>query len=372
MGWDSFLSVFEEIDDPRVQGRTKHLLSEIFFMAVVAVIGGVDTWSDMPLFCVSKIEWLKKFLRLENGIPSHDTFERVFSIIDPKKFSECFLKWTDSISNIKNGEVIAIDGKTVRRSFTDSKKKNPIHMVSAWATDAGVVLGQVKVDEKSNEITAIPELLSDLEIENCIITIDAMGCQKNIAETILAKKADYVFSLKGNQGSLHDEVSSFFSFCLERDFNGIKYDTYTSFDTDHGRIERRTYWITDEISRLASENGWQGLKCFGMAQSEVTINDSVTVEVRYFITSLTPDAKIFGNAVRRHWSIENSLHWTLDFTFREDESRVRKGYSAENLVVLRRIALNTLKKDASKGSLKSKRLKAGWDNNFLEQMIKNV
>lgn len=372
MEWDSFLSVFEEVDDPRIQGRTKHLLSEIFFLAVTAVIGGVDTWSDMPLFCVSKIDWFKKFLKLENGIPSHDTFERVFSIIDPKKFSECFIKWTDSISEIQNGEVIAIDGKTVRRSFTDSKKRNPIHVVSAWASDAGVVLGQVKVDEKSNEITAIPELLSNLKIENCIITIDAMGCQKNIAKTILDKKADYVFSLKGNQGSLHDEVTSFFNFCSERKFKGIKYDTYETFDNDHGRLERRNYWITNEISSLSKENGWQGLKSFGMARSEVTINDIVTVEVRYFITSLNHDAKIFGNAVRRHWSIENSLHWSLDFTFREDDSRARKGYSAENLVVLRHIALNTLKKDTSKGSLKSKRLKAGWDNNFLEKMIKNV
>jgi predicted transposase YbfD/YdcC len=367
-----FLDIFEEIDDPRVQGRTKHLLNEILFMAVASVIGGVDKWNEMPLFCLSKIDWFKKFLTLENGIPSHDTFERVFSIIDPKKLSECFIKWIDSISEIQDGEIIAIDGKTVRRSFTDRKKKTAIHMVSAWASDSGVVLGQVKVDSKSNEITAIPELLSLLEIKNCIVTIDAMGCQKDIAEKIIEKKADYVFSLKGNQGTLHDEVSSFFELCFKRDFKEIKHDFYETFDTDHGRIERRKYWITDDISDLSKEKGWIGLKSFGMARSEVTIDDVKTIEVRYFITSLSPEGEVFGKAVRKHWGIENSLHWTLDFTFREDESRARKGHSAENFVVLRHIALNTIKKDTSKGSIKSKRLKAGWDNNFLEKMIKNI
>ncbi len=373
MSDELFLDVFEEVNDPRVQGKVKHLLKEILFMAVTAIIGGADKWPEVELFCKSKKDWFKKFLVLEYGIPSHDTFERVFAVINPSELRGSFVKWINTLVKVQDGEIIAIDGKTLRQSFIDDKtNKSAIHMVSAWASEAGVVLGQVKVDDKSNEITAIPKLLKILEIEDCIITIDAMGCQKKITDEIIKKDADYVLAVKDNQKNLHKDIESFFNLCFDRDFKGIEYDFHDTFDTDHGRIERRKYWITDDISDKWEDEGWNGIKSFGMTENTITRNGKTTVEVRHFITSLPPDAKKFGRAVRKHWGIENSLHWVLDISFREDESRIRKGHSGENFAVLRHIALNAIKKENSKGSIKSKRLKSGWDEKFLEKILSNI
>lgn len=373
MSDELFLDVFEEVNDPRLEGKVKHLLKEILFMAVTAIIGGADKWPEIELFCKSKREWFEKFLVLEHGIPSHDTFERVFSIINPVELRDSFVKWINNLVKVQDGEVIAIDGKTLRQSFIDDKtNKSAIHMVSAWASESGVVLGQIKVDDKSNEITAIPKLLKILEIEDCVVTIDAMGCQKKITDEIIEKDADYVLAVKDNQKNLHEDIKSFFNLCFDRDFKGIEYDFYDTFDNDHGRIERRKYWITDDISDKWGDEGWNGIKSFGMTENTIIKNGKTTIEVRHFITSLSPDAEKFGRAVRKHWGIENSLHWVLDISFREDESRIRKGYSGENFAVLRHIALNAIKKENSKGSIKSKRLKSGWDEKFLEKIISNI
>lgn len=360
---------FKTMPDPRRHNK-KHKLIDIITISICAVICGADAFEHIEDFGKSKIEWFKQFLDLPFGIPSHDTFGRIFAMLDPKEFQDCFIDWIQSIQDIMEDQIIAVDGKTLRRSFDKGSDKKAIHMISAWASSNSVVLGQIKTAEKSNEITAIPILLKMLDISGSTVTIDAMGCQKKIATTIIDKNADYVFSLKGNQSSLHDDVKSYFKNCIANNFKNISHSFHETIDSNHGRIEKRTFWVTSDIDWLEGKDAWKGLKSIGMVQSERQIENEVTKETRYFISSRDSDAERFGKAVRLHWGIENSLHWVLDMAFREDECRIRKGNAPENFAILRHIALNLLKNEKSeKRSIKRKRLKAGWDNSYLQKVI---
>jgi len=369
----AFWHHFAEVQDPRMDRTRRHKLVDILFIAVAAVIAGADGFVEIEVYGERKHEWLKRFLELPNGIPSHDTFGRVFAAIDGQQLKECFLQWIGTIAKTVGGEVIAVDGKTARRSFDRTNGTSAIHVVSAWASENRIVLGQVKVDGKSNEITAIPQLLSVLEIQNCIITIDAMGCQRAIAEVIRGKGADYVLALKGNQSTLQEDVELFFEDAEEHDFRDTEYDYHKTVDTDHGRIETREYWTASELEWLGQKKRWAGLQTIGMVRSHRTVDGETTVETRHFISSLGLNAEQFGRAVRRHWGIENSLHWVLDIAFREDECRIRAGNAAENFGMLRHIALNLLKNDKlSKIGISAKRKKAGWDNDYLLEILEGV
>ena len=349
-------------------------MHDILMISVLAMLCGAETFVDFEDFGEAKKEWLSTFLELPNEIPSHDTFGRVFAAINPRLFSESFMAWTQALRQSLNQEIVAIDGKTLRRSHRDGR--GPIHMVSAWARENGLVLGQLKVDEKSNEITAIPQLLRTLELSNCIVTIDAMGCQKQIAAEICNGDADYVLALKGNQGTLHGEVESFFKDARGRDFKEapnkrMEHDFYETVEKDHGRIEARRYWITEAIDWFADRKDWENLRSVGMVESRREINGKESVEVRYFISSLPAKAKNFANAVRGHWAIENELHWRLDVCFREDDCRIRAGCAAENMAILRHLTLNMLKRDTTKKrGIKGKQKNAAWDHAYLLSLFR--
>ena len=364
------IEAFQGIKDPRIERHKRHSLEDILFIAICAFICGADKWTEVVEFGLAKEKWFKRFLSLPNGIPSHDTFGRVFSLLSPSEFQTCFMAWIQSIRDVTQGEIIAIDGKTLRRSHDRSNKTAAIHMVSAWACDHGLVLGQLKTEEKSNEITAIPKLLKLLELNNCIVTIDAMGCQKEIAQTIQDQGADYVLALKGNQGALHDDVSLYLNEAINKGELKNAFDYHESTNADHGRIEIRRYWICNDVDWLDQHGQWSGLNSIGLAESERHIGDELTIERRYFISSLGNDAQQFGNAVRKHWGIENNLHWVLDVAFREDENRVRKDHAPENMTMLRHIALNLLKQETTlKRGIKTKRLKSGWDESYLFKVL---
>jgi predicted transposase YbfD/YdcC len=361
---------FAELTDPRVERGKLHLLLDILVIALCAVICGADSWVEMEAYGRAKEEWLKQFLALPNGIPSHDTFARVLARLKPEELQRCFLNWMRAVSELTHGEVVAIDGKTLRRSFERAAGKGAIHMVSAWATANRLVLGQQQVDEKSNEITAIPALLRLLELEGCIVTIDAMGCQKAIARTIVEQGADYVLALKGNQGVMHDEVELFFAGARQHEFWNIPYHFHHTVDGEHGRIEERHYWLVSELDWLAEARAWAGLRSLGLVEAQRTVGETTTVERRYYLTSLAGDVQQFAHAVRSHWGIENGLHWVLDVAFREDESRVRREHGAQNFAVLRHLALSLLRQDKSaRGGIKVKRLKAGWDDTYLAKVL---
>ena len=364
------IEAFQGIKDPRIERHKRHSLEDILFIAICAFICGADKWTEVVEFGLAKEKWFKRFLSLPNGIPSHDTFGRVFSLLSPSEFQTCFMAWIQSIRDVTQGEIIAIDGKTLRRSHDRSNKTAAIHMVSAWACDHGLVLGQLKTEEKSNEITAIPKLLKLLELNNCIVTIDAMGCQKEIAQTIQDQGADYVLALKGNQGALHDDVSLYLNEAINKGELKNAFDYHESTNADHGRIEIRRYWICNDVDWLDQHGQWSGLNSIGLAESERHIGDKLAIERRYFISSLGNDAQQFGNAVRKHWGIENNLHWVLDVAFREDENRVRKDHAPENMTMLRHIALNLLKQETTlKRGIKTKRLKSGWDESYLFKVL---
>jgi predicted transposase YbfD/YdcC len=371
----SIEACFSDIHDPRVQGRCDYSLIEILIIAICATIAGAETWTDMETFAKSKENWLKQFLKLENGIPSHDTFGDVFGMIDGEEFQRSFTRWVEQVFTVTEGQVVAIDGKTARRSHDKSIGKDAIHMVSAWANANGIVLGQRKVNNKSNEITAIPELLDLLSITGCIVTIDAMGCQKKIAQKIRDKQADYVLSVKENQGNLYQDIEDWFAYADKVEFKDIEYGYHKQVNKGHGRLEIRQCWlIADPVAfeYIRHYEGWADLKAIVRVHRERRLADKVQQETAYYITSLASDAQQILTATRHHWSIENSLHWVMDVTFREDDMRTRKGNSSQNMVVLRHIALNILKKDKSNGSLKQKRYKATLDDTFLLKLLEQV
>ncbi|MDA0265154.1 MAG: ISAs1 family transposase [Chloroflexi bacterium] len=366
----SITSYFSSLEDPRSDHTRRHKLIDIVTIAICGVICGADSWVDLEIFGKSKVGWLKGFLELPGGIPSHDTFGRVFSLLDSQQFRDCFSAWVQAVSALNQGQVIAIDGKTVRRSHDKSLGRSAIHMVSAWASENRLVLGQTKVAEKSNEITAIPELLALLDVSGCIVTTDAMGCQKEIASLIIEDSGDYVLALKENQGQLYQEVKELFE---DEDLVAQVGDFHQTVNKGHGRLERRRCWgIADRecLSFLNSSGAWRGLRSVAKVTGERRIGGKVSIESRYFISSLPGDAKQLLWAVREHWGIENSLHWVLDIAFREDESRVRKGHGPENLATMRHMALNMIRREtSSKGGVKARRLRAGWDEDYLLKVL---
>lgn len=362
----SISDFFSDLTEYRGSNK-RHKLIDIITIALCAVICGADTWEDIEEFGNTKMEWFERFLELPHGIPGHDTFARVFASLDPKEFQQAFLKWVEAVRTVTK-RIVAIDGKTLRRSH--EKNKSPLHLVSAWALENKMVLGQIKTREKSNEITAIPELLRVLELEGCIVTIDAMGCQKEIARTIIDKGADYVLGLKGNQGTLHDDAKLYFEDCLASEFKDIEYDYHETIDGDHGRIETRRYW-TVSSDWIPDRALWKNLSAIVMVQRERYVNGTTSMETSYYLTSLKSDAECVARAVRGHWGIENSLHWVLDIAFREDESRIRKDHAPANFAIIRHMALNLLRRETLvKRSIKTKRLKAGWDMDYLARILR--
>lgn len=361
---------FESVEDPRIERSKRHLLIDIVSIAILAVICGADGWVGIETYGRAKYDWLRTLLELPNGIPSHDTFARVFARLNPEQLQASFLSWIRSVSRVSQGEVIALDGKTVRRSYDQGKDKGAIHMVSAWASQTRLVLGQRKVEEKSNEITAIPELLNVLDINGCIVSIDAMGTQTAIAQQIVEQGGDYVLALKGNQGNLFEDVHQLFEWAKARAFHDIEHDFYETLDANHGRIEKRRCWTLADLEGLVDGKKWVGINCIARVESSRRSGDKTTQEVRYYISSLAPEAQPLAEAIRSHWSIENPLHWVLDVAFREDECRIRKAHAPENFTLLRHLALSALNQEVSaQVGIKNKRLRAGWDDDYLLKVL---
>jgi predicted transposase YbfD/YdcC len=366
---------FSALGDPRVERTKLHELLDIITIAICAVICGADDWVEIEQFGNDKRPFFDKFLLLPNGIPSHDTFGRVFARINPEQFQACFLEWVQDLvaaSGDKLKGVVAIDGKTLCGSRDAASGKGAIQMVSAWARSNRMVLGQVKVDDKSNEITAIPQLLKLFDLSGCIVTIDAMGCQTEIAQLITEAGADYVLALKANQGSMHQDVITMVQEGLATQFKEIAHHTKQSVEKGHGRIERRRYWLIDDEQYLAYLNPagkWANLRGIGVVQSEREVNGVSSSETRYYLCSIGSVAELVEGA-RGHWSIENSLHWVLDIAFREDQNRTRIDHSAHNFAILRHIALNLLKAEkTAKVGVKVKRLKCGWNEDYLLKVL---
>lgn len=357
---------FATLPDPRIDRAKRHALVDIITIALCAVICGADSWVEVERFGRAKRSWLQTFLALPSGIPSHDTVGRVFAALDPTAFETAFLGWVQSLVTATAGEVVAIDGKTLRRRYDRTDDRAALHLVSAWATTTGVVLGQVATDAHSNEITAIPALLDVLALDGMTVTIDAMGCQTAIARQIVAGGGDYVLALKENQATLHELVRHHFALAAND-------PSHRTVDKDHGRLEVRQCRVTDAPAVLAwldPEQTWPGLRSIAAVTGERRIGEACTSETRYSLTSLPADPVRIGRAVRAHWGIENRLHWVLDLAFREDESRIRTGHAAENVAVVRRLALTLLRRESTaKVGIKAKRLMCGWDETYLVKVL---
>lgn len=370
----SLVEHFTDLPDPRQRQNREHKFIDILVITICAAICGADDWVAVEQFGCAKHAWFERFLDLPSGIPTHDTFWRVFRHLDAEQFQTCFIEWIASVQELTVGEVIAVDGKQLRRSHDAPAGKAAIHMVSAWATTNSLVLGQRKVDDKSNEITAIPDLLNKLELSGCIVTIDAMGCQTKIAETIVEKGADYLLALKENHSLLYEDVALLFDDLAEGGFTAYPYDHAKRVDKEHGRIEVRQAWSIATptlIANLRTAHKWPQLATLVKVQSERYLNDHHSFETRYYISSLEASAASLLHATRAHWAIENSLHWVLDIAFREDESRLRKDNGAQNFAVIRHIALSLLKQDNTlKVGVKNKRLRAGWDQDYLLAVLR--
>lgn len=363
---------FGDITDPRIDRTKLHKLLDILVIALCAIIAGADSWEDVAEFGQAKVEWFETFLDLPNGIPSHDTFNRVFARIDPLQFQDSFMRWISAVSTVISGQVIAIDGKVLRRSHDRGIGKAAIDMVSAWACANRLVLGQVKVDDKSNEITAIPQLLQALEVSGCIVTIDAIGCQTEIAETIINREADYVLSLKENQGRLFEDVQLLFNDLEKSLYTAYKFDYHKTINNDHGRIETRECWTISDpevLRHLRGFENWKNLLTVSRIRAQRLVGEENSCEDRYHIASIT-GAKPVLQTVRSHWGIENELHWSLDIAFDEDHCRVRKDHGPENFAILRHMALNLLKQEKTcKRSIKGKRLLAAWKEDYLLKVL---
>lgn len=371
----SLVEHFSRLSDPRRGNAKQHVFLEMVIIAICAVICGADGWSDIELFGNNKKEWLKTFLELPKGIPSHDTFGRVFAQIKAEEFQKHFIEWVQAVEKLTTGQVIGIDGKQLRRSHDHEIGKAAIYMVSAWATANQLVLGQRKVDDKSNEITAIPELLKLLEITGCIVTIDAIGTQTEIAKTIVDGGGDYLLSVKDNQGHLLDDIEYLFTVDAAKGFEKVPHSYAKTVNKGHGRIETRECWAIDNeeyLSFLRKRDSWKGLKSIIRIVAQRQIDEKIEIQTRYFISSLPADASVILKAKRDHWKIENQVHWVLDIAFREDESRVRKDHGPENLAVLRHMALNLLKNEkTAKGGIHAKRLQAAWNTDYLLKILKS-
>jgi predicted transposase YbfD/YdcC len=360
---------FAGLTDPR-RRKVVYPLINLVTIAVCAVIAGADDFVSIAAWGRQKREWLSQILDLSSGIPSHDRFNAVFAALSPAEFEKCLLSWITALYEVTAGQVVPIDGKTLRRSFDQASSKSAIHMVSAWATANHITLGQVVVDAKSNEITAIPKLLEILEISGSIVTIDAMGCQTAIAEAILARKADYVLAVKDNQPTLRAGIEANFLDHMDDNFARVKMSRHETKERGHGRIEHRTYYVCDVPADLPDRSRWKGLKRIGVAISDTKRGDKATDDVRYYILSKRMSARSFGAAVRGHWGIENRLHWQLDVTFGEDQCRIRKGHADANFSILRRTALSLLKNEkTAKVGIKNKRLTAAWNDDYLEKVL---
>lgn len=365
---------FSEIKDPRIERKKLHKLIDIISITLCAVITGAKSWLDIESFGQCKYKWFKSFLELPNGIPSHDTFNRVFSRINPQELEKCFSNWVKSISDLLPEEQIVIDGKTLRRSHDRNIEQKAIVMVSAFSRQRELVLAQEKVSKKSNEITAVPKLLKVLKLSGAIVSLDAMGCQKKIVNQIIEQKADYLITLKNNQPGLYERVDELFQLVLSQDKTDLKSSNYTVFKSSHGRTEKRSYHVLNNVSEIVNqEQKWSELNSIVRVEYlRQSKKGKTKLENRYYITSLSKNAEEIAEYIRGHWSIENQLHWILDVTFGEDNSRIRKDNAPENLAIIRHIALNLLKLDKSSlGSIKGKRNKAGWDDNYLLQLVKN-
>lgn len=369
---ETLVEHFSRLEDPRCEGKIEHHLIDILVIAVCAVIAGAESWLDMALYGQEKEDWLSSFLKLPNGIPSHDTFRRVFMLIDPESFERQFVTWAQTLSDARcDKEVVAIDGKTVRGSFDVRRHQGPLHIVSAWACAQRLVLGQQQVDEKSNEITAIPQLLDTLDIKDTIVTLDAMGCQRAICTKIQDKGADYLVTLKANQGRMFAAVQKH---CAQTCFElgATNRPACDAFDDSHGRLVRRRVFVCPQAVELEPLCDWPGLQTVVVVESirSITRSAKTECEIRYFLSSSTASPEVLAQAIRQHWGIENSLHWVLDVTFREDDCRVRDKIAVRNFALLRKISLNLLTRhDNSRVSLKGRRKKAGWNNAYMLQIL---
>ncbi len=363
------------LQDPRTGNATEHVFLDILVITICAVICGADGWTEVQVWGQANEAWLHTFLELPSGIPSHDTFGRVFAQIDPEQFGKCFRSWIRAISKLTQGQVVAIDGKKLRRSLDRPGNKKAIWMVSAWASANQAVWGQTKIKDKSNEIKAIPELLRLLDLTGCIVTIDAIGCQTKIAEQIVSQGADYVLAVKENQGRLHEDLRDLFAGYLDAGFPQVPHDYAREVGKDHGRLEIRECWTVadpDSLAFVRQCGQWPKLQTLVMLRAERQVNGKRGVETRYYISSLENDATLVLQSVRSHWGIENKLHWVLDFAFREDESRIRKDHAPENMAIVRHIALNLLKRETTaKIGIKAKRFKANCDRKYLLKVLRS-
>lgn len=362
----SLITILEEVPDPRVTCTVDHDLTDVLMIALCTILSGGDSFYDMEDFGEVRLPWLKTFLRLRNGAPKHDTYNRVFQALDPKDFGDCLARWTQSVRAVLGGEVVALDGKAIRRALNQGEDTRVI--VSAWATASGLLLGQRQVKAKSNEITIVPALLRALELAGCIVTADALHCQKNIAKEIQEADADYVLALKGNQGTACTEIKTFLDEAIQRAESHLV--THQTTDKGHGRVEVRRYWQTEKIAWFADRKAWDGLRSVGVVEARRRHKGKESVERRYYLSSLRNDVEKFARAVRGHWSVENQLHWVLDVVFGEDQSRARTGHAAENLAATRRLAVNLLRRDKTcKRGIKGKLLRAAIDPDYLKLIL---
>jgi predicted transposase YbfD/YdcC len=365
---------FNDIKDIRIERGKKHKLIDIITIAICAVVCGADGWIDIEMYGVARKKWLEKFLELQNGIPSHDTFARVFSQINPEEFNKCFLSWVKGIRNTAVGEIIAFDGKQSRNSGDKKNGKGTINTVSAWAASNRLVLGQIKVEGKSNEITALPKLIDVLDLAGCVVTIDAMGCQREIVKKIVKKEADYVIAVKKNQPSLYEQIEQLFKQAIKTNGKDLNMSSFNSREINRGREEIRNYlMLTDIVNQIDPLEKWEKLASIGMVESVRVVNGKTSVETRYFINSLRNDAQKLAEAIRGHWSVENSLHWVIDVTFKEDNSRIRKDNAPANFAVLRHIAVNIIGQNKSrKLSVRSKRFLATLDEEYSNELLEAI